>query len=45
LSALQGLLNYCLTDGQNDAEPLGYIPLPAPVVEKVKAAVAGLSPI
>jgi phosphate transport system substrate-binding protein len=45
LSALQGLLNYCLTDGQNDAEPLGYIPLPAPVVEKVKAAVGGLSPI
>jgi phosphate transport system substrate-binding protein len=42
LSALQGLLNYCLTEGQQDAEPLGYIPLPAPVVEKVKAAAGTL---
>ena len=24
---LQGLLKYCLTDGQKDCEPLGYIPL------------------
>jgi phosphate transport system substrate-binding protein len=39
LAALQGLLKYSLTDGQKDAEPLGYIPMPAPVVEKVKAVV------
>ena len=43
LSALRGLLEYCLTDGQKDAEPLGYIPLPGPVAEKVKAAVGTLS--
>jgi phosphate transport system substrate-binding protein len=35
---LQSLLQYCLTDGQKDSEALGYIPLPPPVVEKVKAA-------
>jgi phosphate transport system substrate-binding protein len=35
---LQALLQYCLTDGQKDSEALGYIPLPAAVVEKVKAA-------
>ena len=38
LAVLQDLFNYTLTDGQKDAESLGYIPLPAPVVEKVKAA-------
>jgi len=38
LAVLQDLLNYSLTDGQKDSESLGYIPLPAPVVEKVKAA-------
>ena len=43
LSALQGLLNYGLTEGQKDAEPLGYIPLPDAVVEKVKAAAGTLS--
>jgi len=36
---LQGLLKYCLKDGQKDCEPLGYIPLPAAVAEKVSAAV------
>ena len=35
---LKDALSYCLTDGQKDAEPLGYIPLPATVVTKVKAA-------
>jgi phosphate transport system substrate-binding protein len=35
---LQELLDYCLTDGQKEAEALGYIPLPSAVVEKVKAA-------
>ncbi len=35
---LKDALNYCLTDGQKDAEPLGYIPLPPGTVSKVKAA-------
>jgi phosphate transport system substrate-binding protein len=43
LPVLQDLLRYGVTDGQKDAEPLGYIPLPAPVVEKVKAAVDTLT--
>ena len=43
LTVLQDLLKFSLTEGQKDAEPLGYIPMPAPVVEKVKAAVETLS--
>ena len=43
LPVLQDLLRYCVTDGQKVSEPLGYIPLPAPVVEKVKAAVDTLT--
>ncbi len=39
LAALQDLLKYCLTDGQKDAEALGYIPLPANVSSKALAAV------
>jgi phosphate transport system substrate-binding protein len=39
LAVLQDLLKYSLSDGQKDAEPLGYIPMPQPVVEKVRAAV------
>ena len=35
---LQSLLQYCLTDGQRDSEALGYLPLPAAVLDKVKAA-------
>jgi phosphate transport system substrate-binding protein len=35
---LKDALGYCLTDGQKAAEPLGYIPLPAGTVSKVKAA-------
>jgi phosphate transport system substrate-binding protein len=38
LAALQDLLKYGLTDGQKDAEPLGYIPLPANVASKALAA-------
>ena len=34
LAALQDLLKYGLTDGQKDAEALGYIPLPANVVQQ-----------
>ena len=32
---LQDVVKYIVTDGQKDAEPLGYIPLPKPVSEKV----------
>jgi phosphate transport system substrate-binding protein len=39
---LQGLLKYCLKDGQKDCEPLGYIPLPATVAERVSAAVGNI---
>ena len=39
---LKDALTYCLTDGQKDAEPLGYIPLPAATVTKVKAALNNL---
>ena len=34
-----GSLKYTLTDGQKDAEALGYIPLPANVTSKDLAAV------
>jgi phosphate transport system substrate-binding protein len=37
--ALIEMLRYGVTDGQREAEPLGYIPLPPGVVEKVKAAI------
>ena len=33
--ALKDLLAYCLKDGQRDAEPLGYIPLPDAVSDQV----------
>jgi phosphate transport system substrate-binding protein len=39
---LVDLLRYGVTDGQKDAEALGYIPLPEPVVERVKAALANI---
>jgi phosphate transport system substrate-binding protein len=42
LDAMQGLLQYGLTEGQKEAEPLGYIPLPPAVAEKVKAAVQNI---
>jgi phosphate transport system substrate-binding protein len=44
LEVLQDLLKYALTDGQKDCDALGYIPLPAPVAEKVKAAVQNVTP-
>jgi phosphate transport system substrate-binding protein len=40
--ALVDLLNYGLSDGQKEAEPLGYIPLPPAVAEKVKAAIQNI---
>jgi len=42
LAALKDLVNYGLTDGQRDAEPLGYVPLPDSVVAADKAAVEAL---
>jgi phosphate transport system substrate-binding protein len=40
--ALQDLLKYCLRDGQKECEPLGYIPLPAAVADKVNSAVGNI---
>jgi phosphate transport system substrate-binding protein len=40
---LKDVLAYCLTEGQKNSEPLGYIPLPAAVVEKVKVALANIT--
>jgi phosphate transport system substrate-binding protein len=43
LPALQRTFGYALSDAaQQQAPGLGYIPLPAPVVTKVKAALAGV---
>jgi len=42
LAALKDLVIYGLTDGQRDAEPLGYVPLPDSVVAADKAAVEAL---
>jgi phosphate transport system substrate-binding protein len=39
LATLRDLVKFAVTEGQAMSEELGYIPLPAPVVEKVKAAV------
>src|SRR5262245_4465010 len=41
--AIQDLVKYGLTEGQKDAEALGYIPLPAGVVEKATAAVQNIT--
>jgi phosphate transport system substrate-binding protein len=43
LQAMQDLVRYALSDGQKDAEALGYIPLPDGVVAKATAAVQNLS--
>jgi ABC-type phosphate transport system substrate-binding protein len=40
--ALKNVLTYCMTDGQKESDSLGYIPLPAEIVEKGKAALAGI---
>jgi phosphate transport system substrate-binding protein len=39
---LRQMIQYCLTDGQKIADSMGYIPLPAPVVEKISAAAKGI---
>lgn len=37
--AIKDIVNYGLTQGQQYSKDLGYVPLPNPVVDKVKAAV------
>jgi phosphate transport system substrate-binding protein len=37
-AALKDVCNYALTDGQKDCAPLGYVPLPPPVAERVRHA-------
>jgi phosphate transport system substrate-binding protein len=39
LDRLRDFVKYAVTEGQFDAEALGYIPLPRSVADKVKAAV------
>lgn len=41
--ALRDLIQYGLTDGQKEAESLGYIPLPDSVVAKASAAVQNIT--
>jgi len=41
--AVQELVKYGLTEGQKDAETLGYIPLPDAVVAKASSAIQNLS--
>lgn len=38
LKAIKDVVGYCLTEGQKSSEQIGYIPLPASVVAKDKAA-------
>lgn len=40
---LQSLLNYCATDGQKEAESLGYVPLPPQVAAMDKAAIQSIT--
>jgi len=40
--ALRKMVGYCLDEGQKIADKAGYIPLPANVVEKVRAASANI---
>jgi phosphate transport system substrate-binding protein len=43
LQAMQDLLRFGLTEGQKDAESLGYIPLPPSVAEKAGGAIQNLT--
>lgn len=43
LQAMQDLVKYGLTEGQKDAETLGYIPLPTAVVARASAAVQNIT--
>ncbi len=42
--AVEAMIEYGLTDGQKQAQELGYVPLPATVVTKVAAAADAISP-
>jgi phosphate transport system substrate-binding protein len=42
LDALKALVTYGLTDGQKEAEPLGYVPLPDSVIAANKAALEAM---
>jgi phosphate transport system substrate-binding protein len=42
LQAVKDVIDYCLTEGQKSSEQLGYIPLPASVVTKDKAALENI---
>jgi phosphate transport system substrate-binding protein len=42
LQALKDVVEYCLTEGQKTSELLGYIPLPASVVTRNKAALENI---
>jgi len=42
VAGLKQMVEYGLTDGQAMAESLGYIPMPAAVIEKVRAAAEGI---
>ena len=41
--AMRDMIEYALTEGQKGAEAMGYIPLPASVVEHVRKAAAGIN--
>jgi phosphate transport system substrate-binding protein len=43
LQAMQDLVRFGLTEGQKDAESLGYIPLPSNVADKANGAIQKLS--
>ena len=43
MQAVQDLVKFGLTEGQKDAESLGYIPLPEPVVAKATQAIQNLT--
>lgn len=40
--AMRDMIEYGLTDGQKMADAMGYIPLPAVVVEQVRKAAANI---
>lgn len=42
--AMESMVQYCLTDGQKQAPPLGYIELPPNVVKQVAAAADQITP-
>jgi phosphate transport system substrate-binding protein len=42
--AIRDLVRYGLTEGQKDAEALGYIPLPSATVAKAAAAIQNIAP-